>query len=109
MPDAPKRFCSAPRCPNRVVSGRCERHQRTRHEARRPTDPRYGSQRWRYLSLYRLAEHPFCELCGQLGEVTDHIVPVTEAPERFWDETNHRTLCRRCNRSRPDLRRGADR
>jgi len=99
MPMAPLRVCAAPRCPNRVRKGYCAVHQRPRAEIRRPTDPRYGTQAWRVYSRQRLAEHPFCALCGVLAELTDHIVPVVEAPERFDDPTNHRSLCRRCNRN----------
>ena len=95
---APLRFCARARCGNRVVSGYCPTHQPTRQEQRRPTDPRYGTQQWRRYSLQRLAEHPFCVLCGQLAKVTDHIVPVVDAPHRFDDPTNHRSLCFACNR-----------
>lgn len=94
---APLRFCAAPRCSARVPRGYCPTHQPTRLETRRPTDPRYGSQQWRRYSRQRLADYPYCVVCDQLAEVTDHIVPVTEAPDRFDDPVNHRSLCRRCN------------
>lgn len=97
MPTAPLRFCAKPRCPARVPYGYCPAHQPTRAEIHRPLDPRYGTQQWRRYSKQRLAEHPFCVLCPAMAEVTDHIVPVDKAPERFFDESNHRSLCKRCN------------
>jgi 5-methylcytosine-specific restriction protein A len=101
MPDAPLRFCATPQCPNKVKAGHCTQHQRTRREARRFTqDARYGTHRWRLYSRNRLAASPWCVLCGQLAEVTDHIVPVVERPDLFWAEHNHRSLCQACNKRR---------
>lgn len=86
-------------CSVRVKSGYCAACQPPRLALRAPTDPRYGTQRWRRYSKQRLAEHPFCELCGLLAQVTDHKRPVIEAPELFWDDANHRSLCHSCNRT----------
>lgn len=99
MPSAPLRFCLGKRCPARVPHGYCEKCQPTRAEQKAPTDPRYGTQRWRRYSRARLADHPWCALCPELATVTDHIQPVSEAPDRFWDESNHRSLCHACNRT----------
>lgn len=92
---APLRVCSFSGCYRLVPRGYCEKH---RLNQRQPTDPRYGTNRWRLYSRQRLLEHPWCVLCHSLAQVTDHIVPVTEAPERFFDPDNHRSLCRACNR-----------
>lgn len=96
---APLRVCAAPRCGTLVPSGYCPQHQHLPAEQRQPTDARYGTQRWRRYSRERLAQHPWCALCPELAKVTDHIVPVSEAPDRFWDESNHRSLCHACNRT----------
>jgi 5-methylcytosine-specific restriction endonuclease McrA len=103
----PLRVCAQQGCGTRVSSGYCATCRPTRREHTHATDPRYGTMRWRRYSAQRRAEHPFCALCGALAAgqehgvsrgVTDHIIPVTEAPDLFDDPTNHRTLCRRCNR-----------
>ena len=87
------RYCATPGCATLVPSGHCPTH-RPRRVGR---DPRYSTQRWTRDSRRRLALHPFCVRCGRVAEVTDHIVPVAQAPERFFDPTNHQSLCVRCN------------
>jgi hypothetical protein len=96
----PLRVCAFPRCPVRVPRGYCAAHQPTRAESRRPTDPRYGTMQWRRYSRQRLSEHPWCERpgCDELATCTHHVEPVSVAPDRFWDESNHISACRRCNR-----------
>jgi 5-methylcytosine-specific restriction endonuclease McrA len=108
MANARLRYCLTPHCTTKVEAGFCPTCRPTKAAQRFPTDPRYGTQQWRRYSQQRRHDHPFCALCGVLAAgsdgprqprgVTDHIVPVIEAPDRFWDETNHRTLCTRCNR-----------
>jgi 5-methylcytosine-specific restriction enzyme A len=56
----------------------------------------YGWE-WTKYSARRLAEEPWCAVCGRLGTVTDHIVPAREAPALFWEASNHQTLCTECN------------
>jgi 5-methylcytosine-specific restriction endonuclease McrA len=107
MDSRPLRVCATPRCGTPVPKGYCLRCRPTHREHSRPTDPRYGTMQWRRYSAQRKQEHPFCERCGLLAAgpdtngrsrgVTDHIVPVVEAPDRFDDPTNHRTLCIACN------------
>src|SRR5262249_43977925 len=55
------------------------------------------TQAWARYSARRLSLHPFCVLCGKRAQVTDHIVPARQAPEKFWNPKNHRSLCVRCN------------
>lgn len=91
-----KRFCAKQGCRTLVDRGYCAEHG---PERRLPMDPRYGTQRWRETSAEFLArpENTRCKRCGRLSEVTDHIVSVRQAPERFFDETNFQALCRDCN------------
>lgn len=112
MPSKPSRLC--PRC-QRVVCGPCAFCRRVaaespeRKEAARQYDERRGTaaergydRRWSAYSRARLAQHPLCASCERMGrlvaaEVTGHIVPSWAAPDRFWDETNHESLCYACN------------
>lgn len=99
MPNPLQRFCpGSPTCPHRVSAQQpCPVHGTVARNSRRPTDPRYGSERWKQYSLRRRADHPFCVDCGRLADVTDHILSVRTHPELFWDESNHASRCTRCN------------
>ncbi len=49
-----------------------------------------------------MRRNPLCAECDRQGRVAksdemDHVVPVTQAPERVWDETNLEALCRPCH------------
>jgi 5-methylcytosine-specific restriction protein A len=57
----------------------------------------YKTKRWERYSKWHLRGHPWCVLCGARATVTDHIVPAHVAPELFFQEKNHRSLCNRCN------------
>lgn len=94
MPTAARRFCLFSNCSNRVPKGYCAQHAAL---SRRPTHRDYHTMRWRRYSLDRLSRHPFCAACGRLAEVTDHILSVTTRPDLFWEPSNHRSLCQRCN------------
>jgi 5-methylcytosine-specific restriction protein A len=97
------RLCLAPGCRTIVRSGRCTPCKQRMKQQHGSDDPRYHTQRWRRYSQQRLAQHPWCAQCppmSTLGAVTDHILPVWSHPERFWDETNHQTLCHACNRAK---------
>ena len=65
------------------------------------TDPRYWSQAWRRLSKLVLARDGYaCQIkgprCSQLATQVDHIEAVA-AGGSFWDPSNLRAACRRCN------------
>ena len=58
---------------------------------------RYGTARARFL-----AANPLCAECGRGGVVKaavelDHIEPVADAPDRFWDQENWQGLCEKCH------------
>ncbi|MDE2426738.1 MAG: HNH endonuclease [Elusimicrobia bacterium] len=56
------------------------------------------TRRWSAYSKHRLRQHPLCERCGGLANVTDHIEPHDgEDDPRFWDTRNHQSLCKRCH------------
>ena len=69
-----------------------------------PKEIRKARRSWRYRKWRRriLAEEPLCRPCQKAGFTVvatelDHIVPVSEAAERFWDETNVQPICQRCH------------
>lgn len=42
--------------------------------------------------------YPECVECGDPGDVTDHIIPITGPDDPlFWDPENHQTLCENCH------------
>ena len=52
-----------------------------------------------------LAGEPLCRPCRERGYTVaamelDHLVPVEQAPERFWDEANVQPICVECHRAR---------
>ena len=56
---------------------------------------RYQRMRANFLAN----ENLLCAVCQRMGIVQgadelDHIVPASEAPERFWDPTNMQGICR---------------
>ena len=100
MPFAPKRICAEPRCPERVDRGYCPKHRRQRDAVSRfDKHPGYRTEQWKQYSRRRLAEHPWCVLCGRLAQCTDHVQPAATHPELFFEESNHRSLCWSCNRA----------
>lgn len=104
MPDAPRKPCLVPGCPQLVERGYCAAHARLLG----PTEPRqsaarrgYG-RRWRAASKAFLLEHPLCAECARRGETTlaavvDHVLPHRGDPELFWDRANWQPLCKACH------------
>lgn len=95
--------------PKRIPVHRPLAHQRVRPieqhlVARRGSAHTRGyTKRWARYSKLRLQQYPHCVRCMMAGLVvlatqTDHIIPV-EGPEdpRFWDPTNHQSLCTPCH------------
>jgi 5-methylcytosine-specific restriction protein A len=76
----------------------CPAHARARDAQRGSAEDRGYTAQWSRYSRARLDAHPFCVRCGRIAEVTDHVVAARQAPGRFWDPTNHQSLCGACNR-----------
>lgn len=95
MPTKPQTF--------RAKSAPTKQQQRRATDAQRPSAQQRGyTAEWAKYSKQRLIEHPLCVMCKAEGYIvkatcTDHIVPADVAPEKFWDESNHRSLCTRHN------------
>lgn len=117
MPSAPLRPCAEPGCGLLVRSGRCARHARQRDQARGTARERGYSSRWDKASATYLRSHPYCVVCGQPAEVTDHIKApklrqATTPEERraasrlFWDQANWQALCQYHNKLKAIEREG---
>ena len=55
-----------------------------------------------------LNENPLCAECHRQGftvgaDELDHIVPVAQAPDRFWDRANLQGLCRACHEEKTKM------
>lgn len=58
--------------------------------------------RWEKYSKARLKRHPLCVQClseerTTPARVTDHIIPHKGSRHRFWDKSNHQSLCVECH------------
>lgn len=72
------------------------------------TRPKSERRRERSTSRYQkarlgfLAKNPLCKLCLDRGITEpatelDHVIPVSENPDGFWDRKNWQGLCRPCH------------
>lgn len=114
VPEAPKKPCAAPGCRRLTLARYCSDHERKRENSQRNNRIRYDQERgtatsrgynfrWsKYSKQYRV-EHPLCVMCKAKGiltlaECVDHIEPVNGADDpKFWDESNHQSLCHSCH------------
>ena len=67
-----------------------------------------NTQRYIKLRAAFIRMNPLCAECQRqrltnLSEELDHIVPFTDAPQRFWDQTNWQALCRACHEQKTGL------
>jgi 5-methylcytosine-specific restriction enzyme A len=107
MPSAPLRYCSVPNCPNKVPSGRCQKHQRIVRQAERRFQngaTAYNSARWVRESKAFRAAHPFCvnaytedTRCTVLTALVDHRIPHRGDERLFWDQSNWQPMCWYCH------------
>ncbi len=92
--------CHVPTCPKHAVkNGLCEEHGKSASSLLyKRRAPGGYDQRWRKYSKFRLAQFPFCVVCGRGATETDHIKPVYGPGDPlFWDENNHQSLCHKCH------------
>lgn len=106
MPGLPLKPCKSPGCNGLVRSGFCPKCT-SKGKAReiRPSSYQRGYNRKGWL-VYRdvfLSRNPWCMDPYQIHNLrepascVDHIASVKQAPERYWDTTNHQSLCQRCH------------
>jgi len=71
----------------------------------RPTASQRGyDSRWQKYRERYLGEHPFCVFCLRRGKhvrakVVDHIEPHRGDHRKFWNPSNHQSLCKTCHDS----------
>ncbi len=109
MPKRPRKPCAFSFCPALVESGQryCDEHrkaeQRKQDEARGSAADRGYDHRWGAYARGYKRRHPLCMECKRQGRITavycvDHIEPVeSKYDPKFWDETNHQSLCESCH------------
>jgi 5-methylcytosine-specific restriction protein A len=63
----------------------------------------YGAA-WQQARKAYLAANPLCRSCEQMNPpritaavVVDHVIPHRGDQERFWNEANWQSLCKRCH------------
>jgi 5-methylcytosine-specific restriction protein A len=99
-----------------LVTGSCPTCSRAIDTRRGTAHARGYSYRWSLYSKRWLAHRPLCGqqqngvLSGAFGSqcaatdrvqrarCVDHIQPAALCPDRFWDPSNHQSLCGPCNR-----------
>lgn len=108
MPNAPKRPCPTPGCPELTSRGPCPQCARTRDRFRGTRTARGYSNDWLRLRAWFISqpENVLCARCTKEGRTTqaqevDHIVPFngTHDPKRL-DPQNLQSLCIPCHRSK---------
>jgi 5-methylcytosine-specific restriction enzyme A len=109
MPSLPPHACATPGCPTLVPHGRarCPPCERRREQKRGSAAARGYNAEWRAYRKRYLAAHPLCVVCLAAGrtvasEVVDHIRAHKGDEQLFWDEKNHRAVCRPCHDARVD-------
>ena len=100
MPNAPKRPCREPGCPNLSDGVYCPEHRRA--YARDSAHARGYDTRWQRTRAQFLRVHPLCAECYRDGRVTaasvvDHIVPHRGDARLFWDPDNLQPMCKVCH------------
>ena len=57
----------------------------------------YRNKQWIKGRLKWLKYNPFCQFCGEPGNVVDHITPHKGDLDLFYDMDNWQTLCKICH------------
>jgi 5-methylcytosine-specific restriction protein A len=107
----PKGYRSSAYCPQHATQATRDKdhphRQRDKEQDRPSASARGYGAHWQRVRGAYLARHPFCEHCARRpspwnrvpvpARVVDHIVPATQAPGRFFDESNWQALCVPCH------------
>jgi len=97
MPNAPKRPCSFPSCPEMVSAGRCSAHSNQQGQRGGATKRGYDYQ-WQKFREWFIRRHWVCSDC-QINATTDvhHMRKAREYPALMRVESNCRGLCHACH------------
>lgn len=108
MPRAAPSSCAEHGCPTLCQgTARCPEHTKSRPKAK-PTDYRvqsnafYNSPTWRKLSKAHKRRNPLCAHCAKqdrtaVGDVTDHIIEISDDWSMRLEPSNLQTLCTPCH------------
>lgn len=61
------------------------------------SNPFYNTWRWKTMRKTFIGSHPYCEICGGMSEVVDHIIPPRGDEEMFFNTDNLQALCKSCH------------
>lgn len=99
-------FCLTPGCPERVESGRCDKHKRvvSREYHAQESQKFYQKREWKALSLRFRQANPLCATCLKAGrivesQVVDHIISIKNGGDE-WEEANLQALCVPCHNAK---------
>lgn len=105
MPINALRVCSHPGCPELVIRGYCEKHERKPFETANSQRPEwqhlYNSSRWLAIRKYQLIKDPWCAECLKNGQhifatECDHINPHRGDANKFFGGP-FQSLCKSCH------------
>jgi 5-methylcytosine-specific restriction enzyme A len=97
----PRKPCTSPGCPTRVLSGRCDTHRRYATRQRDTWTSLYGTA-WPRIRADFLRRNPHCALCGRLSTTADHhprgirLLIKQKNPDPHADR-HLRPLCQSCH------------
>jgi 5-methylcytosine-specific restriction protein A len=94
MPTRPPKPCAQPGCPALTHARFCPAHQRDRERERGSAAARGYDADWRRFRAWFLARHPICDEGPEPATEVDHIVPIADAPELRFVESNCRPKCK---------------
>ncbi len=89
----------------------CERHtkQNQKNKIKRVYDHHaiYNTSAWKMLSQQKRSKNPFCEICGEVADVVDHIIEVKDNDSVGLLEENLQSLCHSCHNRKTARAKGA--
>jgi len=94
----PMRPCKYPGCGALTERAYCAEHAAKHAGTPRPRYHEwYNTSEWRRARRAWLNANPWCAVCGEPGNVVDHIQPHKGDRGLFWGQGNWQTLCERCH------------
>lgn len=108
MPVKARKACAKQGCRNLTDKGQfCAEHttakpfqfkNKEQIEKNRPSSTRRGYDwRWRNYRKSYLRRNPICAVCGSPATIVDHIEDHKGSSAKFWDKSNHQSLCKPCH------------
>lgn len=103
MEKLPK-VCRAVGCSTINMNGDtyCDKHKNLSKKPSRVYEHHkiYNTAAWKNLSKNMRIKNPFCEICGEVTDVVDHIIEVKDDDSVGLLEENLQCLCHSCHNSK---------